>query len=375
MLSKYLEKTFGYHCEYIIPREYSWQGYDKPPYYGLEFKVRDLFRKYKKLNEKDIYKLLKEYPKEEIRKRIFMELTYYGSLLQTLEDDFTYTYEYVEEKNLRKSGYTRHHFETNIAPNNHFLLISDTHIGSEIADFDLINYIYDYAVSNNISLVFHLGDVFQKFTRREGYDSKKDFYHTSEDGGVDYSWCANRYDEYDERIKLFLDNYPNIPEVKTIAILGNHDMEINELYHNHPEEIDLRALNLINPNFFFSPHDNLSWDNGPTSIRFSHCLYLNGLYRKTWLHNAEELNSWYITMINIEEDYNLLISGHLHKSLITYVNHDRNLLISVPSTSKVNIDDIAAFECQIDEEKNIFITPLEYSKNKITTGKKLVRKL
>lgn len=80
-------------------------------------------------------------------------------------------------------------------------------------------------------------------------------------------------------------------------------------------------------------------------------------------------------MLNIDDDYNLLISGHLHKSLVTYVNHDRNLLISVPSTSKANINDIAAFECQIDEEKNIFMTPLEYSKNKITTGKKLVRKL
>lgn len=373
--SNFLEELVGYDREYLkIEKLSSIHAYNYAAYHGLFDKVDDLFAKYKKLNEKDLYKLLRKYPKEEIRRRIFMLLLSCGCLLPTLEEDFTFTFEYIEDKYYRLSGYNRHFFEYNLPPNNHFLLISDTHIGSEIADLDLINYIYDYAVNNNISLVFHLGDIFHKLTRKDGYDAKNDIYHNSTYGGVNYNWCVDANKEYDERIRLFLEKYPNISEVKTIAILGNHDVEINQFYHNYIEEIDLRVLNLINPSFFFYPRDNLSWDNGPTSIRFSHRLYINGLLRDTCLRSEEELNEWYISMINIKEDYDLLISGHLHKPMITCVNGNQNLLISVPSTSKINIDGVVAYECEIGENRNIYITPIEYSKNKINADKKLIRK-
>ena len=61
--------------------------------------------------------------------------------------------------------------------------------------------------------------------------------------------------------------------------------------------------------------------------------------------------------------------------MISYVNNGDSLLISVPSTSKLNDNDVIAFEIRMLDNKVSGITPLSYFDKNLTAGPILTRKL
>ena len=61
--------------------------------------------------------------------------------------------------------------------------------------------------------------------------------------------------------------------------------------------------------------------------------------------------------------------------MISYVNNGDSLLISVPSTSKLNDNDVIAFEIRMLDNKVIGITPLSYFDKNLAAESILTRKL
>lgn len=289
-----------------------------------------------------------KYNLEEIKKCLYLFYVAQGKIIATVDNNFNYDFEYVKERDLQKSNFTRHYFNNPLGNIDKFIVIADTHIGSEIASFDMINRVYDYASKNNIGYVIHLGDLFQK-TKDES--------------------------EYVTRIMDFLKYYPDDKSIKTLSILGNHDTILHERYWNNLNEFDLRYLTMKRPNFICYPKMETAWQNGDMSIHLAHHLYLNGLLRDVFLRKEEDLvNDEAFKIINFS-DYDLLISGHLHKQMISYVNNGDSLLISVPSTSKLNDNDVIAFEIRMLDNKVIGITPLSYFDKNLAAESILTRKL
>lgn len=240
-----------------------------------------------------------------------------------------------------------------------FVLIADTHIGNyEVQSFDIINGIYNYCVDNNINNVFHLGDLL--------------------DGLKPNVLGNDRLEKFDEQIKIFLDNYPNINGIKTYSICGNHDEVIHgadgvscilDIYG--PTYRDLRALSRDKDNFIFYGHENFNIKFSDQDFRFGHRLYINPFERKKILHHVDEIDA---DIKEVSNDYSVCICGHLHSGVL-FVDTDcygrDKCFITVPSTSLLNVDGVVGFnidlinsdgcldkmiitELRCDDNKNIY---------------------
>jgi len=219
--------------------------------------------------------------------------------------------------------------------NKRFVLIADTHIGNELVqNFDLINAVYDYCLTNNISNVFHLGDLLN--------------------GTKPYELGDDRLKKFDEQIKLFLDEYPNIPEIKTYSICGNHD----ELIHGAdgvscildiygPTYRDLRTLSRDKSSFVFYGSENFNITFSDETFRFGHRLYINPFERRKILHHVDEIDG---DIKKVSNDYSVCICGHLHNGLL-FVDTDKygrdKCFITVPSTSSLNIGGVIGFNIDL----------------------------
>jgi len=216
-----------------------------------------------------------------------------------------------------------------------FVLIADTHIGNfEVQSFDIINGVYDYCVKNNIKHVFHLGDLF--------------------DGLKPNVLGEDRINKFDEQIKIFLDNYPNVPDIKTYSLCGNHDELINGsdgvsciLNINSPTYRDLRSLSRDKDSFIFYSHENLGIKFSDEEFRFGHRLYINPIERKKILHHIDEIDK---DIKDLGNGYSVCICGHLHNGLL-FIDSDRNgrdkCFITVPSTSSLNVGGVVGFNIDL----------------------------
>ena len=216
-----------------------------------------------------------------------------------------------------------------------FVLIADTHIGNvEVQSFDIINGVYNYCIKNNINNVFHLGDLL--------------------DGIKPNILGDDRLEKFDEQIKVFLDNYPNIDGIKTYSICGNHDEVIHgsdgvscilDIYG--PTYRDLRTLNRDNNSFYFYGSESMNIIFSNEKFRFGHRLYINPLERRKILHHVDEIDG---DIKNLSNDYSVCINGHLHNGLL-FIDSDRNgndkCFITVPSTSLLNVGGVVGFNIDL----------------------------
>lgn len=84
------------------------------------------------------------------------------------------------------------------------VVISDTHAASVDDRMDLLTYVYDYCLKNNIHIVLNGGDLV--------------------DGTVGKS--PKKYTKGIDQVNYFLDNYPLVNNVITFMNLGNHDKSL-----------------------------------------------------------------------------------------------------------------------------------------------------
>ena len=219
--------------------------------------------------------------------------------------------------------------------NKRFVLIADTHIGNvEVQSFDIINGVYNYCIKNNINNVFHLGDLL--------------------DGLKPSVLGDDRLEKFDEQIKVFLDNYPNIDGIKTYSICGNHDEVIHgsdgvscflDIYGSTYR--DLRTLNRDNNSFCFYGSESINIIFSNEKFRFGHRLYINPLERRKILHHVDEIDG---SIKELGNDYSVCICGHLHAGLL-FVDTDSygrdKCFITVPSTSSLNVGGVVGFNIDL----------------------------
>ena len=79
------------------------------------------------------------------------------------------------------------------------MLISDTHYGSVYDNINYANYAFDFAKKENINTIIHGGDILEgNVNIKEDFIPKK-------------------------QAEWFIENYPHDKDIKTYALLGNHD--------------------------------------------------------------------------------------------------------------------------------------------------------
>ena len=240
------------------------------------------------------------------------------------------------------------------------LLISDTHIGSDIYNPKLIHNMYNFSKKKNVSCIFHLGDLFEGTQNSLG-----------------------DMDEFKRQMKLFLNEYPNTSNdgIMTYAIKGNHDIKME--YFLNKYNLDLRVLSNLNNSFYMFPKrvelyrysfQTLIVNN--FKIKMSHESYAGEKNFNSF--NPYSVNKDINTIFDfdkIDRDlnsiYQLLISGHRHMALATNVRDENfpinNLYLSVPSLSSLSagkcVGVILNFEYNKDIVSGINIQVLYCDKN------------
>ncbi len=106
-------------------------------------------------------------------------------------------------------------------------IISDTHIGSELASAFYIKKSYDFFKENNITTVLHLGDILDGFDERDILTKNE--------------LIAKLY----KQITLFHDIFPT--NMTTYAILGNHDTKFKQLNIDLYKELSSLTFIIFGP--------------------------------------------------------------------------------------------------------------------------------
>lgn len=300
----------------------------------LEVELDTLFRKYEKLTLTEIKKHLLEqkytYTEEELNYAMHSLFMKRGFIVR--DDYWNHESVYTRlDKHRELSSYSKHYYSFNVDDykTKKFLLIADTHIGNEnIEDFKMLDKVYDYAIKSNATKCFHLGDLFT--------GDINDEYLTKE--------------EKLKQLKKFIDYYPkpNSKEMTTYGILGNNDLEIDDmLWHTGYSNIyyDLRELSFLNPSFYMIPRERFIADFLDKKFHFGHKFYHNLFIRNLKVSSEEDLikyREW------LDPEFDVQISGHLHNGFIygdgptKYTSKDK-LFLAVPATGKINLNKPVAY--------------------------------
>lgn len=314
-----------------------------------------------------------EFTKKDLHMAIHILLIDFGSIVRydswNLEPKFQVLDERHKDTSWQKSFYEL--VDDNNTEDKKFLLIADTHIGNDkMHNFKLINNVYDLAIKNGIRNTFHLGDVFDGVNCN---DSKK-----------------VKQAKIEEQLKLFMDYYPNLEpsEMRTIALLGNHDKTIYGTYDTDtfvdfdnikPQLYDLRSITKDNPGFMFYARKMFELELNDIPMHFSHRLYVNSLYRTVKIQKLEDIIR---ATSDIPGDFPLYFSAHLHECLLCVskdVVGNNQLFVGVPSTSSLNMDNVVAYIVNINKDeyfKYVHVTALYSTTNdKVYLGETYTHKI
>ena len=91
---------------------------------------------------------------------------------------------------------------TSFLDDEELIIISDTHFGSELENYDLINYVYDYAHNHGINNIIHGGDFIQGTKEPVKKDS------------IDLL----------KQVEKVNNHYPNDQSITNHILIGNHDL-------------------------------------------------------------------------------------------------------------------------------------------------------
>ena len=220
-----------------------------------------------------------------------------------------------------------------------FLLISDTHIGNcEMFNSRLLNNLYEYAIKIGATKCFHLGELFEGCKEVKGniYEIK-----------IDRKMIDLYDDEFCRQINLFINEYPktNPNEFKTYCLLGNRDETMNRFlqFRDFMHSCDLRKLSMYDPSFYMFPRSHWITELNDVSFHFDHRLYMSVIIDDLKINELADIEKERETVGNLmlDTDYDVLISGHLHKGIIytstDYFEQKDKLYLGIPSSSNINV--------------------------------------
>ena len=303
----------------------------------LNFFIENLFNNYDNLTISFISKMLHDkYSVVDIELVINYLLVNRGIIIRDDYWNADSVYKYVKDKHLHDSAYTKHYFSFNVDDNKDkkILLISDTHIGnSQLENYKMLHNIYEFSLQNGVTKCFHMGDIFSKEIK-----------------GI---W---KEENILNQFSLFEKNYPNFNEIKTYALIGNHDKYINDFFENQPIpfKYDLRQLTRYANNFYIIPRSKWELKFSNAMFHFSHKLYLNPIICEQKLYELKEIENGNLFYY---DRYNVLVSGHLHKGFIYNNVYDdkEQLFLGVPSATNINKNGVVGYIVSLnyDNQENI----------------------
>ena len=322
----------------------------------LIYEIEKIFIEYKNLTISQISKLLKEqYSINEIELAVNYLLVDRGIIIRNDYWNKESVYKYVTYEYLHDSAITRQYYSFKVDDNKNkkFLLISDTHIGnSDLENYKMLHNIYEFSLQHGVTKCFHMGDIF--------------------------SWPIDNFlreEDVSKLFNLFGKLYSNIDEIKTYGLIGNHDENINGFFDRRPIPYiyDLRQLTRYARNFYVIPRNKWGADFSNIKIHFSHRLYLNWVVASKRISSLDEISK---NNIFCENEFNVLISGHLHKGFIyNYVYENKEqLLLGVPSATNINKNGVVGYIVSLnyDNQENISHMDITLllcdSNNKISEG-------
>lgn len=307
----------------------------------LAYHIQSILNKHSGLSINSIEQFLKEEGVLCSKKEISMALSYLLFEIGCVcRDDYwskAPIYQYIDEPSLHDSGYSKHYYSFSVDDDSLdkcFLLISDTHIGNpQLEDFHLLDRIYDYSIGKGATKCFHLGDLFA--------------------GGMSEEQLLSQ-------IESFISFYPNPDEkeMTTYGLIGNHDESVHGFFNplqgiKSKRFLDLRGLNAFIPSFYILPRPKWNAEFSDTSFHFSHRLYISWIrpmVRMLELEDFKEEQKWF------SDQYDVLISGHLHHGLIyttdiPLVPGKEQIFLGVPSTSQFNLGESVGYLVSLHYEK------------------------
>lgn len=170
------------------------------------------------------------------------------------------------------------------------MIISDTHLGGIYGNYDLVYWVYDFALKNGIKYILHAGDIIEGYVNR------------SIESPIVY-----------EQVKELQEKYPKTDEIKTYYILGNHDY-MNKV-SNKKKEI-------------YAPHLVKDTAYNIRGLEYAGVLktYIN-FYdeHRIMLYHSDQYGLRYP---NLEHD--LVLKGHGHG----YCIDEKNNIVHLPSLCK-----------------------------------------
>ena len=324
--------------------------------YYLIFIIEKLFVDYGSLTIKNICEILNsKYSIVDIELAVNYLLVNRGIIVRDDYWDADPIYKYITDKHIHDSAYTKHYFSFNVdnTQNKKILLISDTHIGnSELENYKMLKNIYEFSLHHGVTKCFHMGDIFSRI--------------------VNESW---ENEDIINQFSLFEKNYPNFNEIKTYAIIGNHDRYINSFFENQPIpfKYELRQLTRYANNFYIIPRSKWELKFSDVMFHFSHRLYLNPIMREQKLLEINEIENGNLFFY---DRYDILISGHLHKGFIYNNVYDdkEQLFLGVPSATNINKNGVVGYVVSLNYENPSNISYMDItsllcdSNNKISEG-------
>lgn len=168
-----------------------------------------------------------------------------------------------------------------------FMVVSDTHIGSDKSRLDALHWAYQYAHNQGIREVYHAGDITDGFYTNRMTSIK-------EQDGVGFQ----------EQLKLVVDHYPRVDGMTTYYITGNHDIT-----HMRNGFADLgETLAMVRPDMVYLGHNFAK-------------VYLTERTTMSLVHptdgsaNTLSLKLQKLIDNNPKRKADLMFVGHYHKSL------------------------------------------------------------
>lgn len=233
------------------------------------------------------------------------------------------------------------------------LLLSDTHLASKYDRVDILNYIYDKAKKQGITIALHCGDLTDGRSNRaeQVYELKEP--------------------SYEGQIKYVVDNYPRIDGITTYFIDGNHD---GWWYKSCGSDIGKAISNERKDLVYLGP-DVGDLDIGKLKIRMFHGK--GGIaYAKSYKVQK------YLDSIPIDEKPDILQMGHIHQAFyfkqdFTHVFQTGCLEDQTPFTRSLGLNNEKScwwVDIDFDKEGNVLsITPTleEFDKKKQLTSEKV----
>ena len=203
------------------------------------------------------------------------------------------------------------------------LVVSDMHIGSVDGDIKLMNYVYEYAVKNNINVILNSGDTI------EG----------------DYTSTPTSIHNIHSQLEHLLTKYPYDKNINNYMILGNHD------YHSlHSDSFDISKV-IKNSRYDLIP---IGAGQGNVNVRNDEIILFHKLYDGF--------------KPDLKSGNKIVLSGHSHMMktklrdifwlgipTLSYKSNDKTKDV-IPGFIDLNID-MEKDKFEYIEAKHLIITP------------------